>query len=91
MGRVEAFVIAGYEIFINSSDHTPPHIHVRKPGQWMIRVFFLMCSEGHLEYQVVFPQQLKRLPTSVSKVLLEEVLRHRQELLVEWEAKVCKK
>jgi len=90
VGRVKAFAIAGYEIFFNSSDHPPPHIHVLKPGQWMIKVSFLLCSRDHLEYKVVFPPKPK-LPATVKQELLEQVLRHRKKLLVEWEAKVCKK
>lgn len=91
MGRVEAFEIAGCEAFFNSSDHAPAHIHVRKPGQWMIRVFFLLCSKGHLEYEVVFPPKLKVLPAPVAKEILKQVLLHRHELLREWDQKVCKR
>ncbi|NCR39243.1 MAG: DUF4160 domain-containing protein [Microcystis aeruginosa W13-11] len=53
MGKVESFNLDGLDLFFNSHDHLPPHFHVRKPGQWEIRVFFLLCNqENVLNFQV---------------------------------------
>ncbi|MBA2663238.1 MAG: DUF4160 domain-containing protein [Bradymonadaceae bacterium] len=38
MGKVDSFAIPGLELLFYSSDHPPPHFHVRKPGEWEIRV-----------------------------------------------------
>jgi hypothetical protein len=36
--RLDAFSVAGLELFFNSLDHLPPHFHARRPGEWEIRV-----------------------------------------------------
>lgn len=38
MGRVQAFSIPGLDCWFPSLDHDPPHFHVRRPGEWEIRV-----------------------------------------------------
>ncbi len=50
MGKVEAFALEGLELWFNSSDHDPPHIHVTRRGKWEIRVFFLMCTDAKLDF-----------------------------------------
>src|ERR1017187_7070431 len=45
VGRVEAFALDGLELWFNSSDHLPEHVHVKRRGQWEIRVYFLLCTE----------------------------------------------
>ena len=37
MGKVEAFTLQGLHTWFNSSDHLPPHIHVKRRGAWEIR------------------------------------------------------
>lgn len=44
MPRLEAFSIPGLDLFFNSLDHLPPHFHARRPGEWEIRVYFLVSG-----------------------------------------------
>ena len=88
MGKVEAFVLAGLDLWFNSSDHLPPHIHVKRNGEWEIRVFFLLCTRSHLEYNRKWGR--KDPPAATKAAILEAVSAHRAELLREWEQKVCK-
>jgi hypothetical protein len=85
VGRVEAFAIDGLELWFYSSDHLPAHIHVRRAGEWEIRVYLLECTEGYLACDRVWggePSKRHR------KMILEGVLQHRAALLEEWERKV---
>ena len=88
MGTVEAFALAGLKLWVNSSDHLPPHIHASRRGQWEIRVFFLECTDSN------FVSELKwgrKGPSAVDRTaILSAVLQHRVALLEEWERKVCK-
>ena len=47
MGTVEAFTLDGLKLWINSSDHLPPHMHASRRGQWEIRIFFLECTDAN--------------------------------------------
>ena len=88
MGRVEAFTLEGLNLWINSSDHLPPHLHVGRRGQWEIRVFFLECTHGNLVDERKWG---RRGPSATDRAaILRAVLEHRVALLEEWERKVCK-
>ena len=88
MGRVEAFVLEGLKLWINSSDHLPPHFHASRRGQWEIRVFFLECTDTNLVFNVKWGRQG---PSATDRsAILGPVLEHRVKLLQEWEQKVCK-
>jgi hypothetical protein len=66
----------------------PPHLHVKRRGEWEIRVFFLECSEGHVDYERKWGG---KEPSSADRTaILAGVLEHRVALLDEWERKVCK-
>ena len=88
MARVEAFTLEGLELWFNSSDHEPPHIHVKRRGEWEIRVFFLMCTDSRLEYNRKFGKQDP--PSRVLKAIRVAVVEHQVSLLKEWEQKVCR-
>lgn len=88
MGRLSAFSVAGLDLWFNSSDHLPPHFHARRAGEWEIRVLFLLCAEGHLEYQVKWMARKRGISPADLGTLLERVLPRRELLLEEWEAKV---
>lgn len=88
MGRVDAFVLQGLELWFNSSDHLPPHIHVKRRGEWEIRVFFLLCSDSHLEFNRKWGR--KDPPVATKAAIREAVVEHRVELLREWEQKVAR-
>ena len=68
MGRVDAFAIGGLDLWFNSHDHGPPHFHVRRPGEWEIRVYFLDCTEEVL----VFDQKWGREPRNANIKLLRQ-------------------
>jgi hypothetical protein len=88
VGRVEAFVLGGLELWFNSSDHEPPHIHVKRRGKWEIRVFFLFCTATRLEFNRKWG---KKDPTAKTQnEIRKAVVEHQAELLREWEQKVCR-
>jgi hypothetical protein len=90
LGQVEAFEIDGLKLWINSSDHLPPHFHAKRRGQWEIRVFFLTCTDKNLDFNVKFQFGKKGPSAADQAAILELVLEHRAALLQEWEKKVCK-
>lgn len=87
MGRVDPFSLEGLELWFNSSDHLPEHIHAGRRGAWEIRVYFLLCTEQRLE----FDRKWGKGPSAPVKAkILKAVLDHRAALLIEWERKVCR-
>ena len=88
MAKVDAFSIAGLELFFYSNDHLPPHFHVRKSGEWEIRVNFMRSTNSKLDYDEVWPPKAIKLKRSVRKALLKNIRAHRAALLREWEMKV---
>jgi hypothetical protein len=87
MGKVDAFSIEGLEILFYSNDHLPPHIHIKKTGEWEIKVYLRDTTEDRLA------GDLKKWSTSspnrkTRKKIREQVVNHRSELLEEWEQKV---
>ena len=88
MPKVACIEIPGLELWFNSLDHGPPHFHVRKAGQWEIRIYFRSCTESRLDFDEKF-RLGKRGPSGKDRALvLREVLNHRDELFREWEQKV---
>ncbi len=88
MGKVEAFFVVGLDLWFNSSDHLPPHIHARKRGTWEIRVYFLTSRERQLEYEMKWTGTGAGPNRREREALLRGFLQHRDELLLEWETKV---
>ena len=89
MGKVQSFKLEGFDLFLNSHDHRPPHFHVRKPGEWEIRVNFLLCSrEKGLDFKPKYPPNLQ-ISSKDENRILKLVLENRSKLLMEWERKVC--
>lgn len=87
VGKVDAFTIDGLEIWFNSSDHLPEHIHVKRRGAWEIRVYFLLCADGRLEFDYKWGTGVS---AAFKTKILNAVLQHQSALLVEWERKVCR-
>jgi len=89
MGRVDCCSLEGLEMVFHSSDHLPPHVHVRKPGHWEIRADLMQTTGDRLVYRAVWPKQgpgpLARDQRRIRKVVAE----NRGELLEEWDRKVC--
>ncbi len=89
MVKVENFYIHGLEAFFRSNDHHPPHFHVKKQGEWEIRVYIITSTEK-LHYSVKFPKNKKQLPSSKEeKSILYFVINNREKLYLAWETKVC--
>ena len=49
MPRVDALRIPGLELLFHSEDHHPPHLHVRRPWEWEVRINLLS-----LTYEVIW-------------------------------------
>jgi hypothetical protein len=88
VGRVEAFSIAGLDLWFNSSDHLPPHFHARRAGEWEVRVFFLLCTDTHLETSVKWRHRKRSIGRKHLETLREAAVQFREQLLEEWEVKV---
>lgn len=81
--------LEGLEIIFYPNDHEPEHFHVRKSGEWEIKVYFRLCTANHLEFEEKW--QLKSAgPSKIDRQRLREyVVQHRSHLESEWETKVC--
>lgn len=88
MGKVDAVVLEGLDLWFNSSDHLPPHLHARRRGEWEIRIYFLLCTDDELIFDCKW---VKKAPSArVIDKIRKAVVDHRAELLREWEQKVCR-
>jgi len=81
-------LVAGLELWFNSSDHLPPHFHARRAGKFELRVFFLMCTETHMEVSVKWMDRKRGVSRKHLDALQEGAVRFRVELLEEWEEEV---
>ena len=88
LGKLDCFRLAGLDLSFHSSDHEPPHFHARKPDKWEIRVFFGVCTERELVFNVKFPRSGEGPSGKEQRAILNRVLQHRDALYVEWENKV---
>lgn len=82
MARVNAFGVAGVDMWFWSNDHEPPHFHARRPGQWSVEVCFMLA--GNDIFQSVKPSNA-RMPRAIRRAIIRAVNDHRQELLEQWE------
>ena len=83
MAKVDCFDIPGLDCWFWSNDHDPPHFHVKRRGEWEIKVKF---TEGMEE---MFEQEWGVDPSArILRDLKKAVTRHRAALFAEWEAKV---
>jgi hypothetical protein len=93
MVYVSAFTVQGLQLIFHSLDHAPPHFHVRSSRDWEIRVFIdTSTKESGLDYNYKFPKNISKKFRGLSKdnesELLEKVIKHKVQLLHEWEEKV---
>ncbi len=83
MPKVDCFAIPGLECWFWSNDHDPPHFHVKREGEWELKVNFLAGESDMFELQWGVSPKAK---------ILREIARaaeaNRVVLLAEWEAKV---
>lgn len=77
MGRMEEITDESeIKYFWNTSDHHPPHFHAKHTGgDWEIRVYFLECREGCLEYDYKFPSHFSPDKHPLSSTYRKEILR----------------
>jgi hypothetical protein len=80
MTKVKCFSVSGLKMWFPSSDHTPPHFHVQKDGEWCYRVFFLEDESEMLEVK----WRLKDMANWQRKEILEYSAAYRFDLLGEW-------
>lgn len=83
MGRVDAVAHPGWDCWFWSRDHLEPHFHVKSPGEWEVKVFFMEAPPYH---EVEF--ELKRIPARKLRKFLAVVAENREALLAEWSRKV---
>lgn len=88
MSQLEAFEIPGLVIVFYSNDHAPPHFHVKRRGEWELRVFFLECTATHLESEAVFSKKGKAINPTQRKDLCRLIQRHRRAVLRQWQRAV---
>jgi hypothetical protein len=83
VAKIDCFEIPGLYCWFWSNDHDPPHFHVKREGEWEIKVKFAEAEEE------MFERQWGEIPSAKTLRLLKKaVTTHREALLAEWEAKV---
>lgn len=83
MAKVVCFEISGLYCWFWSNDHDPPHFHVKREGEWEIKVNFAEAEADMFEQEWGYTPSRKTL-----RQLERAVTTHRATLLAEWEAKV---
>jgi hypothetical protein len=86
MAKLECFTVDGMTLWFWPNDHTPPHFHAKRKGQWEVCVHFLEAATVNM-FEVVWLKG-KEVPRADVKLLEDLVSGHRAELLEEWERKV---
>jgi hypothetical protein len=82
MAKVKCFEIPGLYFWFWSNDHNPPHFHVRRRGEWELKVNFLEGPDK------MFELEWGEAPNSkVLKTIAGRAITHREALLLEWEAR----
>ena len=89
MGKVDCCSIEGFELVFYSNDHLPPHVHVRKPGKWDIRVDLMLNTENKLVFRPVWPKAGIGPSGRDQRRIRNLIVEYRGELLDEWNHKVC--
>jgi hypothetical protein len=82
MAKVACFEIEGLKCWFWSNDHNPPHFHVKRNGEWEIKVNFL---EGDDMFKLKWGDWPR---SKVLKQIWNAVTANRDALLAEWEAQV---
>lgn len=92
MGKIGGFNLNGLEAFFQSGDHRPPHFHVKKKGEWEIRVYIATTTKSNLDYSFKFPKNnSKTIDSKEKEKIINFVINKRESLLVDWETQVCVK
>ena len=80
MATVTAFEIPGLTIWFYSNDHTPPHFHVKKAGEWELRVNFQLDDEM---FEVKWSNRV--ISSRVKRKIRKLVEEHRADLQIQWD------
>jgi hypothetical protein len=81
VGKLDCLSFAGWDAWINSDDHDPPHFHLEKPGEWVVKVRFMRKPP---EFEYVYKGKNRGLSAKDRKRVSQAVEQHRAELFREW-------
>jgi len=83
MAKIDCFEIDNLECWFWSNDHNPPHFHVKREGEWEMKVNFLADADNEM-----FELEWGSLPKGkVRKEIKALVVANRIALLAEWQVK----
>ena len=81
MATVRPFEIPGLKLWFWSFDHEPPHFHVKRKGEWEIKVHFMRAPGEMIEVIGTGRGPGRNMRRQITR--LAET--HRVELLEQWE------
>jgi hypothetical protein len=81
VGKLECISFPAWEAWVNSDDHDPPHFHLEKPGEWLVKVRF-MQSPPVLE--IVYRAKRHAPNARERRRIMVTVEEHRAALYREW-------
>ncbi len=85
MPKVACFGIPGLLCWFWSNDHDPPHFHIKREGEWELKVKF---AEGESQ---MFELEWGDAPRAKVLRQIEKIVKEKRvQLLAEWEANVNK-
>ena len=90
MGKVESCSVEGFEMLFYSNDHNPPHVHIRKNGEWEIVIDLLFTTRNELRYIVKWPKSFLGPDAKMKKIFRKMICDNRASLISEFERKVAK-
>ena len=83
MAKVDCIEIPGLVCWFWSNDHNPPHFHVKRTGEWELKVTF------QADVSEMFELQWGDQPSGkVLRKIAKAVESNRAALLAEWQEKV---
>ena len=85
VAKVRAFEISGLKIWWWSREGDIPHFHVKKSGEWEIKVRFLSCTRKNLDFEAIWNSKSRLFTKSERQILLESITENMDQLLREWE------
>ena len=90
MGKVECCSLPGYLFTFPSRDHEPPHVHIRRFGEWEIRVDLRQTTTKHLSWTPKWPKTYRGPSRTIRMKIAKLIVENRTQLIEEWEIKVCR-
>ena len=65
-------------------------MHIRRLGEWEIRVDLRTTTAKHLSYTAKWPKRYRGPSRAVRIKIAQLIVDHRTQLIAEWERKVCR-